>query len=172
MTVKITCPVCDKPNIESDTCPNCEADLGAIKMLMELTSITPKTASNETPSRFWLSGLALLLLLAGIGLGVIAASNFAQKSVPVSQSNITAPVVIQGVAPPESAGEKNKPCAVGFYYRVREGDSLSVIADRFYDNISDYSFIVTANPSLKSRPDKLEIGEKILIPNQEESDCE
>lgn len=164
MTVKITCPVCDKPGIESDTCPNCETDLSSIRMLMELPPAVTK--SGRLPP--WLSGVGLLLLLGGLALGVALTSALNPKPLPIAAPNPieTPPSPVQTVI------KKSKPCAAGFYYRVRNGDSLSLIGERFYGGVKDYNAIVRANPGLKNRINNLEIGETILIPNSGEYYCE
>lgn len=48
-------------------------------------------------------------------------------------------------------------------YRVRRGDSLAMIAKRFYGSATAYERIVRANP--KMNPKALKVGEKLRIPN-------
>jgi hypothetical protein len=36
MSVKLTCPVCERPDIEDNICPNCETNLSLLRMLAEL----------------------------------------------------------------------------------------------------------------------------------------
>ncbi len=36
MKTKLTCPVCDRQEIASEICPNCETNLHVMRMLVEL----------------------------------------------------------------------------------------------------------------------------------------
>ncbi len=38
----LTCPVCDRPEIADNICPNCETDLTLIRMLVELPIVQPQ----------------------------------------------------------------------------------------------------------------------------------
>ena len=55
--IKLTCPVCDRFDIDSSCCPNCETDLSILRMMMEL----PETRSNTR----W---IMLVAILGGIVL--------------------------------------------------------------------------------------------------------
>ena len=66
MKTHLTCPVCDRQEIEGDICPNCETDISLVRMLVELP--------REKP---WMS--VWLLIMAAIGcscLGFAAAIIF------------------------------------------------------------------------------------------------
>lgn len=80
---KLICPVCDRPNIEGDICPNCETNLSLVRMLMELPAQeenlnSPKSSfwrfyTKKITSFNWLAvGLAILLIIIGISLGFTA----------------------------------------------------------------------------------------------------
>lgn len=73
MKPKLTCPVCDRPEISGDICPNCETDLSLIRMLVELP-VAESAASTAQPQRQGfsvglLTGAAICLLVVGIALG-------------------------------------------------------------------------------------------------------
>jgi hypothetical protein len=59
----LTCPACQRQQIDTATCPNCETDLSALRILAALPPVAP--------SRFdyrW-----LLLLVTSVILGLIIA---------------------------------------------------------------------------------------------------
>ena len=183
MSVKLTCPVCDRSQIETNTCPNCETDLSTYRMLVQLPVETPIEVKESKPKRMisiWLPiGVAILFLLLGFGLGfagnsVIArqqpqttpTSTTASNSVPKTKSDelVVSPIVAeksQELEKPES-----KSCG-GFNYVVQKGDSLSLIASHFYGDSNSFSLIIDANPELKGRESSIGIDEVLLIPNLE-----
>ena len=55
----------------------------------------------------------------------------------------------------------------GFYYKVKRGDSLSLIAKKLYGDVNLWPRIVAANSNLKGRVNTLAIGEILLVPNLE-----
>jgi hypothetical protein len=64
MTLKLICPVCDRPDIESNCCPNCETDLSIVRMVLEL----PKNRDS-------IQGQILAAVLVGgmiVGLTMLA----------------------------------------------------------------------------------------------------
>ncbi|MEC4982960.1 MAG: hypothetical protein SAJ37_12555 [Oscillatoria sp. PMC 1068.18] len=91
---KITCPVCDRPNIEGDVCPNCETNLSFVRMLIELPTEAQKSFSF--PGNFWRSylekitnfnwlavGLTIILITIGIGLLGVTANFFFSRQMPL-----------------------------------------------------------------------------------------
>lgn len=66
MKPKLTCPVCDRPEISGDICPNCETDLSLIRMLVELPVAEPQ---RQGFSAWLLAGAAICLLVVCIALG-------------------------------------------------------------------------------------------------------
>jgi nucleoid-associated protein YgaU len=58
----------------------------------------------------------------------------------------------------------------GFYYTIERGDTLTGIARRFYGDRGSLELITSNNPQLQGQLNQLEIGEVILIPN-EENNC-
>ncbi|HEY0935782.1 MAG TPA: LysM peptidoglycan-binding domain-containing protein [Trebonia sp.] len=49
-------------------------------------------------------------------------------------------------------------------YRVRSGDTLSTIADRFYHNAADWQWIYHENESKLPNPNMIYVGESLTIP--------
>jgi hypothetical protein len=162
---KINCPVCQRADVEGNVCPNCETDLSSLRLLMELSPVV----DNPTPTnrRGLLLGLALLLLILGIVLGTIASNLFPRSLLPVTESSPVIPPVREPITPPKEVTKTV--CVDGFKYTVRSGDSLSRIAKRFYGDESLLSPILEANSFLLDRPDSLEVGEKLFIPNSDKS---
>ncbi|WP_319419714.1 LysM peptidoglycan-binding domain-containing protein [Pleurocapsa sp. FMAR1] len=179
MSVKLTCPVCDRSQIEDNTCPNCETNLSTYRMLAELPVETPVERKEQKRTiPLWLPvGVAILFLLLGIGLGFAGNSVIAKQQPKTTPTSTTAsnqtsetkadqlvvsPTVVekpQGVEKSES-----KSCG-GFNYVVRKGDSLSLIASRLYGDINSWSLISKANPAIQGRESSIEIGELLFVPN-------
>ena len=49
-------------------------------------------------------------------------------------------------------------------YTVRSGDTLSLIAERYYHNSGDWTWIYAANKSEIQDPDSIYVGESLTIP--------
>jgi phage tail protein X len=160
MVIKINCPVCDRPGVEEDYCPNCETDLSLPRMLMAL----PVAAAPQKSRVWWQTGIAVLLMSLGIGIGC-AGSAIVSSSTP--PNSIKTAAIANKVAPPQPVMQ-TKECG-GFRYRVRSGDGVSDLAWQFYGDSALGEKIIEANPQLKERVDSLQIDEMILIPNREES---
>ena len=58
---QLTCPVCDRSQIEENICPNCETDLSVVRILVEL----PKER-RISPWLFFL----ILVIMTGVGMGI------------------------------------------------------------------------------------------------------
>jgi hypothetical protein len=67
---ELTCPVCQRPQVTTNNCPNCEANLESLQILAQLpVSPTPR------PSWYlWLS-LAMNCGLAGLLLTMLLGAN-------------------------------------------------------------------------------------------------
>jgi len=50
------------------------------------------------------------------------------------------------------------------YYRVRGGDSLSRIAERFYHNAGDWQYLYHENAKTVSNPNLIYVGQRLFIP--------
>ena len=179
MSVKLTCPVCERSQIETNTCPNCETDLSTYRMLAELPIETPVEIKEQKPTiPIWLPiGIAVLFLLLGLGLGfagnsVIAKQQQTAPTIDISSSTPTQiekpaiPIIAEPTTEKEIEPSESKSCG-GFNYVVRRGDSLSLIASRFYGDTNSWSRIIDANPELKGREGSIKIGELLLVPNLE-----
>lgn len=85
MKTKLTCPVCDRPEISGDICPNCETNLSLIRMLTELPVTEPVTATTKPQqqgiSAWLLASAAMCLLVFGIALGAVSYAFFCQPSI-------------------------------------------------------------------------------------------
>ena len=53
----------------------------------------------------------------------------------------------------------------GRTYTVQAGDTLSKIAKNFYGNASDYNRIFDANRDKLQNPDKIQVGQELVIPS-------
>ncbi|WP_081599383.1 LysM peptidoglycan-binding domain-containing protein [Prochlorothrix hollandica] len=192
MTIKITCPVCQHPNIEDNTCPNCETDLTLIRMLMELPSvpqildsqISKEAALPLSPDRshkrHWSN--AFVFLLTGIILGILGSAAIGFYSSRNLISTRPTPMLTPPIANPISPSPvpsvmplklseseqriKTNTCD-GFQYFVRPGDSLTLVAWKFYGDADRWVQIVEANPTISKQVNVLEIGDVLLIPNSE-----
>lgn len=163
MKSKIACHVCDRPAVEDDICPNCETDLSVIRLLMDLPAVESVPLS-KTIARWQLS-LVVLLISLGIGVG------FAGNAIVSQPAHLEAKELAAAIARVEFAPQPTaqiKSCG-GFNYTVRRGDELSELAWRFYGESELWQKIVKANSTIQERPDNLQIGEVILIPNREEA---
>ncbi len=59
--------------------------------------------------------------------------------------------------------------AVGEAYEVKSGDSLSKISKHFYGDANEYMRIFYANRSQLNDPDKIQVGQKLVIPPDDKS---
>jgi C4-type Zn-finger protein len=70
MSTKITCPVCDRSELEINICPNCQTDLTLLRMLTELPLLEPIDSSLQVP-KWSVVGILLGFILLGWGLWVL-----------------------------------------------------------------------------------------------------
>ena len=162
MKPELSCPVCAYTEIAGNSCPNCDADLSVIRLLTELPL---ETQIQQKPAR-WQLGAALLLLLLGIGLGVGGSLLFVQPS----------RFFINAISPPiPTAVQSDRPVTLPIaqkpqppQYTVKSGDNLSAIAEQFCGKGKSWQVMLKANPQLNTRPDLINIGEVLKIPNCEE----
>ena len=177
MSVKLTCPVCERSQIEENICPNCETDLSTYRMLAELPVETSIETKEQKTIPIWLPiGVAVLFLLLGIGLGFAGNYIVVKQQPKITPSTTTASNYIPENKPdelvvspdiaetPQIKKSLSKSCG-GFNYVVKKGDSLSLIASRFYGDTNSWFLISGANPKLEDRENSIEIGEMLLVPN-------
>ncbi len=55
--------------------------------------------------------------------------------------------------------------AAGESYTVQAGDTLSKIAQRYYGDASQYTRIFEANRDKLQNPDRIQVGQKLVIPS-------
>ncbi|MHC5598220.1 MAG: LysM peptidoglycan-binding domain-containing protein [Nostoc sp.] len=160
--IKLNCPVCDYQEIEGDTCPNCDTDLSVIRILKELPQVENPLRQVKIPK--WQLGVALLLLIIGIGLGVIGSFIFLQPELHPTVSSPNPVVKLPVNHAPVTAKEPPKPIT----YTVKSGDHISAIAQQFCGEGTSWQVMVKANPRLKGREDYISVGEVLKIPNCKE----
>ena len=176
MSIELTCPVCDRFLVENNICPNCETNLSTYGMLASLPQYTPiKTENRRRIVPVWLPiGIVVLFLLLGLSLGY--ASNFIITQQPpttkhssdvanlILETNIDKPILPIAKTPPIVAQLKPSFCG-GFNYTVRRGDSLSLIAQRFYGNSNYWLLISKVNSHIQGSENSIDINDSLLIPN-------
>lgn len=173
MTHLLNCPVCGYTEIQGNTCPNCDTDLSLMRSLTELPALeSAESAGGVKFSKvaIWQVGVALLILIFGIGLGTLGSFLFLQPQL-VSNKITTPPVVIKSDKTPLTKAEEpaKRPQQPSQTYYIKPGDSLSKIAERFYGDGTLWTSLVKANPNIKGREDFLHIGEPLIIPNRKEA---
>jgi len=142
-------------------------------MLAELPIATEIVESDKLQRQNfkpWLlisTGIALLVL--GLGLGAFSNYSLSRQEPIVQTSTPIANTTSIQIPSKSQPSVKEETACKGFYYTVRRGDSLSLIASRFYGDETAWSLITKANPKIQYRENSLEIDEKLLVPNREES---
>ena len=81
------------------------------------------------------------------------------KAVDASYSDVSADISIDSSIPAPAAA-----AATGQKYTVKSGDTLSKIAKQFYGNANDYNRIFEANRDKLKDPDKIQVGQELVIP--------
>ncbi len=166
MNTKITCPVCDRPEIEGNICPNCETDISLVRMLAELPEQEAKLPTKINLNMTEIIVIIVIALSLIFGVSTVFFAKEEAVKPPVEK-----PVIVKNE--PEKPSEKptakttQKPCLSAFNYTVQKGDSLFLIADKFYGDSNLINLILENNPQLKGRENEIEIGDKLLIPNVE-----
>lgn len=89
------------------------------------------------------------------------------KAVDASLSDITCDLTVDpSVAPPKAAAAAATASATSSRtYKVQAGDTLSKIAKQFYGNANDYNRIFDANRDKLDNPDKIQVGQELIIPS-------
>jgi LysM repeat protein len=116
--------------------------------------------------------------IAGALVAVPSAQALAATAAPITQATATvhghqAPDTGAGTATLDafatrsvtvSSASTARHAAKVTYYRVRSGDSLSGIADRFYHHASDWQYLYHENAKTISNPNLIYVGERLSIP--------
>ncbi|WP_330202150.1 LysM peptidoglycan-binding domain-containing protein [Cyanobacterium sp. DS4] len=162
MTEKLTCPVCDRTEIDTNICPNCETDLSTIRLLKELPQIEEKDQKKSQKLLIiTLASVLIMGLLVGNVTGYfVSRNNFNNRLQVINQENNQSVGIAEK---PEVIKPELNWCG-GFNYRVKSGDSLYMLGLRFYGDSDGWQLIFHANPSIND-PKNLQVGQVILIPN-------
>ncbi|WP_413172878.1 LysM peptidoglycan-binding domain-containing protein [Anabaena azotica] len=166
MNTKLNCPVCGYQELAGDICPNCDTDLALIRTLHDLLPIEKKPLQKKINS--WTLGVAFLMLIIGISLGV--GGSFLIMQPRLYNANIAVPnstVVSKSKSPNNTLQPK---LLTSNIYIVKPGDNLSLIAEKFCGNANTWEKIVKANPQLQNRENYyIDPEEELKIPNCQET---
>ncbi len=173
MKQELSCPVCADTEISGNSCPKCNTDLSLIRLLTELPRSSPQATVVEKPQpqqKFagWQLGAALLILMMGIGLGAMGSFLFLGRS-QLLTNNVDSsrrPIVVKSdrvVAAPPIAQKtvSQQPTQ----YVVKTRDSLTKITEQLCGKGKSWQVMVKANPQLNTRPDLINVGEVLKLPN-------
>jgi hypothetical protein len=87
------------------------------------------------------------------------------KAVDSSYSDLVADISIDPSLPqPAATGEASRTRGGGQTYTVKSGDTLSKIAQQYYGKASEYNKIFEANRDKLKDPDKIQVGQELVIP--------
>ena len=89
------------------------------------------------------------------------------KQVDQSYSDLTADIRIDSSLPQPQQQQQGGQAAAqagGQKYKVQPGDTLSKIAKEKYGNANDYMKIFEANRDKLSDPNKIQVGQELVIP--------
>lgn len=181
MTHLLNCPVCGYTEIAGNTCPNCDTDISLLRSLAELPVAVPLAATNSllvdtaniSSNSFplfwragWQWGVALLILVLGITLGALG-SFFFLKPAQLHTTTASSPSSV-------TKGETKTPRIITqipiaskqpTQYTVKPEDNLTVITEKSCGKNKSWQLMVRANPQLKSRPNLINVGEVLKLPN-------
>lgn len=85
------------------------------------------------------------------------------KALNPAYDDITADISVNASIP-QPASQSAPATLSRQFYTVKAGDSLSKIAQQFYGNASDYMRIFDANKDKLRDPNRVEIGQQLVIP--------
>jgi hypothetical protein len=161
MSINLTCPVCDRPHIEGNICPNCETNLSTFRILAELPIVEQKKAITSN-MKIWLLS-AILTAFVLMSLGATGGSLLSKQ--PSQPTLVSTPKSTTVNIPDKSKqATSSNPCVRQLYYTVQQGDSLSRIARQFYGDRQKSQLIIQHNPQLKGRENDIDLHEKLLLP--------
>jgi LysM repeat protein len=86
------------------------------------------------------------------------------KLVDPTYGDITADITVE--APQQRAAAVGGVPTGGQTYTVKSGDTLSKISQQFYGSASEYMRIFYANRDKLSDPDKIQVGQQLIIPSE------
>jgi phage tail protein X len=157
------CPSCGRNNIVTPKCPQCDIDISAL-FLIENIQIPPSDIMeigrprSRTVRMVTLTSV-LLIIIGWLGYDRVNISGELQNS----QRNLASlrDSLNPSVNPASPPPMKRDP---GFHYKVRRGDSVWRIAQRFYGTGALASRIIDANPAILKRDNHLPVGVIVVIP--------
>ena len=167
MTHLLNCPVCGYKEIEGNICPNCDADLSLIRSLTELPALEKAESAGgvrRTPKvAIWQVGVALLILIFGIGLGTLGSFLFLQPQLARNTVNSPSSVAIKGDKTPllpnppapfpsreggVEGGAERRVSPLASQYVVKSGDNLTVLTEKFCGKGNSWQVMVNPLSSL------------------------
>ena len=88
------------------------------------------------------------------------------KAADPSYSDLTADITVDpSLAPQQTqSATASAGASSGRTYKVAPGDTLSKIAKEYYGNANDYNKIFEANRDKLSDPNKIQVGQELVIP--------
>ncbi|MFM8006324.1 MAG: LysM peptidoglycan-binding domain-containing protein, partial [Dolichospermum sp.] len=142
--------------IDGHICPSCHTDISLILSLKELPQ-QPKS---------WTREIAIFMLVIGITIGA-GGSFFSLQTVfyTATTPNHTPKVANSFIPSPQIITTTPKKPSVLATYSVKSGDTLSSIAEKLCNKPTDWQLIVTVNPELQKRENKLDINQVLKIPS-------
>ncbi len=162
MSINLTCPVCDRPDVEGDICPNCETNLSSFRLLTELPIVEPKKPLGSTMKIWLLSGILAAFVL-GMSLGATGGSLLSKQPLPPTATAIPGSTNTNIQAKSKQAKLLSS-CVTQFYYTVQQGDSLAKIARQFYGDRQKLQLIMQYNSRPTVKENDINLHEKLLMP--------
>jgi LysM repeat protein len=86
------------------------------------------------------------------------------RSAPVTRTGTATLDAVETRAVTVASTSTARHAAKATYYRVRSGDSLSQIAERFYHNPGDWQYLYHENDKTISNPNMIYVGQRLFIP--------
>ncbi len=87
------------------------------------------------------------------------------KAADSSYSDLTCDLSVDSsLAPAQTSAAAAGSGSSSRTYKVQPGDTLSKIAKQYYGNANDYNKIFEANSDKLSDPDKIQVGQELVIP--------
>ena len=88
------------------------------------------------------------------------------KAVDSSYSDLTCDLTVDTSLPqPQAAAASAGGAGSSKTYTVKAGDTLSKIAKEIYGNANEYNKIFEANQDKLQSPDKIQVGQELVIPS-------
>jgi LysM repeat protein len=105
-----------------------------------------------------------LLAASAASAAPVTATATQGHQAPVTRSGTATLDAVQTRAVTVTSTSSARHAAKSTYYKVRSGDSLSLIAERFYHNAGDWSYLYHENDKTISNPNLIYVGQRLTIP--------